>query len=76
MDCRKRDGLLKEYPRALLDASMAASALTSLAGTSALCDYSVLLSEQERTETKASKARLAYEQHIIKHGCAISENSD
>jgi hypothetical protein len=73
MHCKDRVRLLREFSNALKDASMASAALTSMAGTSALADYTVLLREEERTETKASKARGAYEQHILKHQCAASE---
>jgi hypothetical protein len=76
MDCKDRVRLLRECSNALKDASMASVALTSVAGTSALADYTVLLREQERTETKASKAQVAYEQNVFKHGCAAGENSD
>lgn len=71
MDCKDRTRLLRESTKALKDASAASAALTLVAGTSALADYTVLLTEQERTETNASKAQTAYEQHILAHRCAI-----
>jgi hypothetical protein len=74
VDCKERIGLLREYSDALHDASLASAARASLAGKSALSEYSVPLRELERTETKASKARVAYQRHIIKHGCAAEEH--
>jgi hypothetical protein len=70
-DCKERVRLVREYSDAVYDASVATMTLTSMAGTSALVDYTVLLREQERTEPEASKALKVYEQHIRAHGCAI-----
>jgi hypothetical protein len=71
VDCRERARLVREYSDAVYDASVATITLTSMAGTSTLADYTVLLREQERTETEASKTLKVYEQHIRAHGCAI-----
>jgi hypothetical protein len=73
VDCKERVRLLREYSNAAYDASVATTTLTSVAGTSALADYTVLLAEQERTETKARRARAAYEQHILTHRCSAPE---
>ena len=73
MECAERLRLLIEYDRAIVDAFLAADALLTLRGDVALADYRVLLHTQERSDVRIGKARSAYEQHVIKHGCTLED---
>ena len=70
MLCNERGRLLNEYNDARMDASAASRAISRVAGTTAIANYIALLRKLEAAETRKSKARLAYEQHLVKHGCS------
>jgi len=69
VECKKKDRLLNNYKRAVLEASMATTSLSKVAGNATLADQADILRELSRAEAKASKAHSTYEQHIIEHGC-------
>jgi hypothetical protein len=63
--------LLIEYERAVIDDSAATLAKLKVARTATLPDRQILLGTQEEAKARISKARSAYDQHIIQHGCAL-----
>jgi hypothetical protein len=67
--CGERNRLVTEYELAVLDDSAATNAILKVVVTATLADRQILSDTQEEAEGRISKARSAYEQHIIEHGC-------